>query len=153
MKVVSPWVRISVRYPSSTSILARSTTAASVETKGRYPHAEEASRPRSTSTRVPERAAPRAPRFGVLRYRIHPNLRALGTPMGHRHIQLSEFRHKQRSARPGGCGHGRHRCVMIGIFLCHNTQQPYTTSDVNAPMRRIIEEIIGIAHARHPGNL
>src|SRR5262249_41229320 len=153
MKVCSPWVRTSVRYPSSISILARSTTAASVETNGRYPHAKESSRHRSTSTRVPERAASRAPRFGVLRHLIYPDLRALRAPMGNRKIQSTEFRHKQRGPRPGGRGNGRDWRVMIGILLRHNTQKSFTTSDVNAPVQRIIEQIIGIAYTLHPGNL
>src|SRR5262249_19479417 len=143
----------SVRYPSSISILARSATAASVAINGRYPHAEEASRHRSTSTRGIEQATSRASRFGVLRHRIHPDLRTLCAPMGYRQIQPTEVRPKQRGPRSGGRGDGRHRRVMIGILLRHNAERPGTASDVDVPVRRIIEQIIGIAHALHTGNL
>src|SRR5215475_13528245 len=153
MKACSPWVRTSVRYPSSISILARSTTAASVETKGRYPHAEEASRPRSTSTSVPVRAALRVAWFRVLRHRIHPDLRALRAPMGDRQIQPTELRHPQRRPRSRSCGKRCHRRVMIRILLHHNAEPPSPASDVQAPMRRIIEEIIDIAHGWHTGHL
>src|SRR5215510_6678791 len=149
MKVFSPCVRTSVKYPSSISILARSTTAASVAINGRYPHAVEASRPRSTSTSVPARAAPR----GVLRDRIHPDLRTLLAPMGHRQQQPTELRDPQRSARPRGRGERCHRRVMIRILLRHNAEHPGSASDVDAPMRRIIEQIIGIAYTRDTGYL
>src|SRR5215831_7738967 len=142
MKVCSPWVRTSVRYPSSISILARSATAASVAIKGRYPHAEEVRRARSSSMSVPARAASRASRCGVLRHRIHPDLRALRASMGHRQVQLTEVRHKQRGARSGSRGDGRHRRVMIGILLRHNAERPGTASDVEAPVRRIIEQMV-----------
>src|SRR5215470_15305054 len=153
MKVCSPWVRTNVRYPSSISILARSTTAASVAINGRYPHAEGVSRARSISMSVPTRAASRASRCGVLRHRIHPNLRTLRTSMGHRQVQPTEVRHKQRGPRSGGRGDGRHRRVMIGILLRHNAERPGTASDVEAPVWCIIEQIIGIAHTLHTGNL
>ena len=42
---------------------------------------------------------------------------------------------------------------MVGVLLRHNAQRPCPASDIQAPMRRIIEQIIGITHARHPGNL
>src|SRR5262249_28683121 len=153
MKAFSPWVRMSVRYPSSISILARSTTAASVEINGRYPHAEEASRPKSTSTSVPARAASRAAQGGVLRDRIHPDFRALRAPMGHRQQQPTEFRHPQRGARPRGGGERCHRRVMLRILLRHNAEHPGPASDVDTPVRRIIEQIIGIAYTRYTGYL
>src|SRR5437764_3005054 len=138
---------MSVKYPSSISILARSTTAASVETKGRYPHAEGARRHRSTSPS----ALRRMRRGPVLRHRIGADLCPLRAPVGHRQIEPTECRHKQCSPRSRGRGHVCHWLVVIGILLGHNTQRTCTTSAVNAPLLWIIEQIVRIAHTLHAG--
>jgi hypothetical protein len=42
---------------------------------------------------------------------------------------------------------------MIRILLRHNAERPSTASHVETPVWRIIEQIIGIADARHSGDL
>src|SRR5215471_8284058 len=42
---------------------------------------------------------------------------------------------------------------MISIFLRHNGECPCTAGNVYAPALRIIEQIIGIPHTLHTGNL